>query len=324
MQFSWHHLPKPFLVLAPMEDVTDTVFRQVISSIAPPDVFFTEFTNVAGMFSAGREVVNQRLKFTSNERPLIAQIWGREPELFRRAAKKLASLGFDGIDINLGCPVKEVIKAGCGAALINEPKLVGEIVAATKQGAGLLPVSVKTRIGVNKISTGEWLSQLLSYNLFAITIHGRTASEQSAVPVHWDEIGKAVELKNRIYPQTIIVGNGDIASFTEAMEKSRLYNVDGVMIGRGVFHNPWVFERAANPTSHLPGQRLQVMKRHIELFEKTWAGKKPFAVLKKYFKIYLSGFAGASDLRSEFMATNSSQVALRLIAEKSGIISSLF
>ncbi|MCA9386392.1 tRNA-dihydrouridine synthase family protein, partial [Candidatus Dojkabacteria bacterium] len=185
-------IKKPILALAPMEDVTDFVFRELISDIAKPDVLFTEFTNVDGLFSNGKDQVIKRLKFSSNQHPIVAQIWGSTPKNYFESAKLIYDMGFDGIDINMGCPVRAVIKQRSGAALIKYKELAKEIIKAAKEGAGKLPVSVKTRIGLNKIETNEWVSFLLNQNIDVLTIHGRTAKDKSKVPANWDEIKKAV------------------------------------------------------------------------------------------------------------------------------------
>src|SRR5436190_3288770 len=203
----WQSLKKPIYILAPMEDVTDTVFRRIVMQTGKPDLFFTEFTNVEGMFSKGDKKVNQRLQFTQKEKPIIAQIWGLKPENYFKAGKLLAEMGFDGIDINMGCPEKNIIKKGACSGLIHNPSLAKEIIHATKEAAGNLPVSVKTRIGFKEIQTEKWIGFLLEQNLAALTIHGRTAAEMSAVPAHWDEIGKAVERRSEKKLPTLIIGN---------------------------------------------------------------------------------------------------------------------
>ncbi len=301
----WQLLKKPIFALAPMEDVTDTVFRQVVSSCARPDVFITEFTNVEGLNSKGRDAIIHRLKFTQNERPIIAQIWGTKPEDFFKTAGELVQMGFDGIDINMGCPQKDVTSHGACAALMNNPTLASEIISATKKGAGDLPVSVKTRIGFKTIITEQWISHLLSCGIAALTVHGRTASEMSKVPAHWDEIAKAVTIRDKMKLSTIILGNGDIFSYADGLAKIDEYRVDGVMIGRAVFDDPWVFDSAVPISRHTNRELLELMKRHVELFERTWGTTKNYAVIKKFYKIYIRGFDGASDWRVCAMETNS-------------------
>jgi tRNA-dihydrouridine synthase len=210
MKNFWKDLKKPIFAQAPMEDVTDTVFRQMIIKCGRPDVFFTEFTNVDGMCSRGRDKVGKRLIFTPAERPIVAQIWGSKPENFLETAKLIKLKRFDGIDINMGCPEKSVVKKGLGGALIDNQPLAKEIILATKEGAGGLPLSIKTRIGVKNIQTEKWAEFLLGFNLDCLIIHGRTIAEMSESPTHWDEIGKVVKLRNSLKLKTLIIGNGDI------------------------------------------------------------------------------------------------------------------
>lgn len=301
----WNTLPQGFTVLAPMEDVTDTVFRQIVASVARPDVFFTEFTNVDAVAYAirnpGNDTALQRLVFSEFERPVVAQIWGVDPEKFRIASKYVASLGFDGIDINLGCPERKVTKMGACGGMIGQNTQVGEIIAATKEGAGDLPVSVKTRIGNKKIITEEWIGFLLTQNLAALTVHGRTVAEQSLVPAHWDEIGKAVKMRDEINKKTLVIGNGDVTSIPDSKFKIQEYGVDGVMIGRGIFQNPWVFDENYESRIMNSGERISLLKMHLDLWGRTWGVRKNFAVMKKFVKMYVRDFEGATDLRARLM-----------------------
>jgi nifR3 family TIM-barrel protein len=336
MNSFWHDLPKPFLVLAPMEDVTDTVFRRVIAECGRPDVFFTEFTNCEGMQSAGQSRVIHRLKYTESEHPLVAQVWGITPEDYYKTAKLIREMGFAGIDINMGCPVKKVIKMGACSALIKNPTLAKEIILAVKEGAENMPVSIKTRIGFSSIQTEEWLGFLLrECPVQAITVHGRTVKEESKVPCHWDEIDKVVSMRNEIFGdlenanRPLIIGNGDIQSYQEAHEKADMYRLDGIMIGRGVFKNPWIFDsqmiadsqgNVINKATELPVtplDRLKILERHVTLWQETWEDQKNFAILKKYFKIYISGYPGSHEFRGSLMETqNTLQVQDLIIAEK--------
>ena len=299
----WKQLSKPILVLAPMEDVTDTVFRQMVASCAPPDVFFTEFVSVEGFTSVGRKRVEQSLLYTKKERPIVAQIWGLDPKKYYTVAQELVERGFDGVDINMGCPIRKVVKKGACAALIKNPSLAQEIIAATKEGAGELPVSVKTRIGYNSIATEDWIGFLLKQHLDTLIIHGRTAKEMSAIPANWDEIGRAVKMRDELKVQTLIIGNGDVKNREEGLVKVKQYGVDGVMIGRGIFQNLWAFDpvRDVRDASHM----LDLMLKHCELFCDTWGERKSFLTLRKFFKIYISGFEGASQWRDRFMKTKS-------------------
>lgn len=305
----WDTLPKPLFVLAPMEDVTDTVFRQILLTTGRPDVFFTEFTNVDGLVSQGEKEVAKRLVFTLQEKPIVAQIWGMKPENYFKVAGKLADMGYDGIDINMGCPQADVVRHGACSALMKNHSLALEIIQATKEGSRGLPVSVKTRIGYATIQTEEWIGFLLDQDLPLLTVHGRTVKEMSKVPAHWDEIGKAVSIRNEKKLKTLIFGNGDVQSLGEAREKVREYGVDGVMIGRGIFHNPWLFNETINTETVSLEEKVQLLLKHVTLWQDTWADTKHFPILKKYFKIYVSGFDGAAEIRQEFMqAQNPQQV----------------
>lgn len=315
MNSIWDKLTYPILALAPMEDVTDTVFRRIVLKYGRPDVFFTEFTSSDAICSDGYDSAAKRLVYTESERPLIAQIWGVTPENYYESAKRIAEMGFDGIDINMGCPVRDIIKKGACSALIKTPDLAKEIIEATRKGAPDLPVTVKTRIGFSDIQTEEWIGFLLKLNLPVLTIHGRTVRELSKFPVHWDEIDKAVQMKNALGVDTKIIGNGDILSYSEAMEKIEMYKLDGIMIGRGIFQNLCIFDKGKNFQDFTINQKLDVMTEHINLYEETWKGKKSFNVLKKYFKIYVSGFEGASDMRVKLMETQTPDDARKVILE---------
>ena len=300
------------MVLAPMEDVTDTVFRRIVMSCGAPDLYFTEFTSVDGLNSIGYEYVAKRLEFTQTEYPLIAQIWGAKPENYYKAAKELVEMGFDGIDINMGCPVKDVIKLGVCSALIKNPKLAAEIIQATKEGAaGKIPVSVKTRIGFNTIQTEEWLGFLLDQDIAALTVHGRTVKEQSKVPAHWDEIAKAVRLRNAKNIKTVIIGNGDVQSLEEAHARVEETGVDGIMVGRGIFHDPWLFNKEHHGDEVTFEEKITKLIEHIELYQETWVTKKPYAILKKFFKCYINGTPGASELRAELIVLDSPEEVVK-------------
>jgi tRNA-dihydrouridine synthase len=203
MQNCWnkhHNTNKPFFVLAPMEDVTDMVFRQIVKKAnnGKPEIVVTEFTNCDGICSVGQSRIIHRLKYNPDtERPIIAQIWGKTPENYYQTAKLCLELGFDGVDINMGCPEKNVIRQGACSALIRNQDLAKQIIEAVQNGVeNKIPVSVKTRIGFFTIQTEEWFSFLLEQNLQAITVHGRTV-KGSDEPANWEEIGKVVRLKNQ-------------------------------------------------------------------------------------------------------------------------------
>jgi nifR3 family TIM-barrel protein len=311
----WRQLGKQFLALAPMDDVTDSVFRRVVVAAGRPDVMFTEFVNVAGLLSDGRERLLPKLFFQREEKPLIVQIWGNDPGQFREVAVQLVEFGFDGIDINMACPDRAVVKSGCGAALIENPVLAGEIIQAVKEGAGnKLPVSVKTRLGLNNQKTEEWSGFLLQQDLAALTVHARTAAEQSRVPARWEEVAKAVKIRNRLGSKTVIIGNGDIASLAEGRKKAEETGCDGVMIGRGVFTNPWIFS-GRNVSEFTPSDRIGLLKYHLDLFQETWGEGKHYPILKKYFKIYIQNFPGAADFRARLMATTELSQANQILGD---------
>ncbi|MCB0332754.1 MAG: tRNA-dihydrouridine synthase [Bdellovibrionales bacterium] len=312
----WKALPRPFSVLAPMEDVTDIVFRRLVRECGAPDVLFSEFTSTDGMFSRGEHKVIHRLEIGSDESPIVAQIWGRSPENYYRAAKKLAELGFDGIDINMGCPVEKIIRSGNCSALIDEPGLAAELIAAAKEGAGDVPVSVKTRIGFQTQKTEEWANFLLEQGLAALTVHGRIAKHLSKYAAKWEEIGKVVSIRNQLGVDTVIVGNGDVLSLDEVREKHVSHGVDGVMIGRGIFENLFLFNEHERPLCERSvDEKLALLLRHIELFEEYWKERKPYRVLKKFFKIYVTHFSGASELRMKLVETETSDEASAVIDE---------
>ena len=321
----WRTLTKPIIALAPMEDVTDTVFREVVLSVSDPDalhVVFTEFTSTDGLcHEKGRPKVIERLHVNASEMQLlksrntklVAQIWGSDPEKFRLSAKMITEMQlFDGIDINMGCPVKKVVKNRSCANLINFPEQAKEIIYATAESTPL-PVSVKTRIGFSRVNTEEWIGHLLETEPKAITIHGRTRKMMSNGPALWDEIGKAVELRNQLGKSTVMIGNGDVFSYPDAMSRVQQYKVDGVMVGTGVFKNPWMFN--SKPVELTVDRRIELMHKHINLYQDTWGKDKDYNVLKRFFKIYLNGFAGAAHWRDRFMRARDYEEALVLLDE---------
>lgn len=308
-------LPKPFLVLAPMDDVTDTVFRQIVFSCAKPDLSFTEFVNVDGLQSPGREKLLPKLRLSDREGPAVAQLWGLKPENYYQTTKELIEMGFAGVDINMGCPVKTVIKNGACAALINNRELAGEIIDAVREAAGEhFPVSVKTRVGFNNVDM-SWVELLLSRKILnMLSIHGRTAKQLSKVPADWDLIGQAVQMRDSLSPDTLIVGNGDVSSKAQAVELAKKYKLDGVMIGRGIFHDPFIFADSSPWSKWNRGQKIKLFIKHIELYVETYAGnERKFEALRKFCKVYINGFDGASELRAKFMNTNNPDQALSLL-----------
>lgn len=298
----WNDLEKPIVALAPMEDVTDVAFRQIVEEVAPADLYFTEFMNVDAYGTKGWPNVSRRLKKRDEETKLIAQIWGSDLEKFTAVAKELGERGFAGIDINMGCPVKKVVARNQGGGIIRVPEKASQVIKAVQAGAGNLPVSVKTRIGVDEIITEAWVTHLLQHDLAALTIHARTVKEQSAVPAHWDQVALAVKLRNKLAPDTLILGNGDVEDRQHAEQLCKETGADGVMIGRGIFHNVAAF--AQKPTELSPEESLKMAKRHFELYDE-YKPSTPFGAFKKFFKVYVHGFDGAAELRTELNQTQS-------------------
>src|SRR3989344_5949475 len=303
----WKQLKKPIMALAPMANVTDAAFRQIIAKYGKPDVMFTEFPSCDGLVSAGRGKLLVDLKFTPAEHPIVAQFFGSKPENFFNCAQLAQELKFDGIDINMGCPDRAVERQGAGAALIKTPELAQEIIAETKRGAPDLPVSVKTRLGYNKNILEEWLPKLLETGLAAITIHARTRKEMSDVDAHWDQVKRAVEITDDMGKETLILGNGDIGDIGEAKVKVQETGCDGVMIGRGIFGNPWLFSRERDYKTITLEEKLAVMLEHTFLFEKMFKDIKSFDVMKKHYKAYVAGFDGAKELRVKLMEAKSAE-----------------
>ena len=293
-----------------MEQVSDSVFRQILIQTGKPDLFFTEFVNVEGLVSRGRKNIIHRLQFTPQETPIIAQIWGKNPDNFYTIATQIASMGFAGIDINMGCPERGIVKRGCCAGYINNPEEASAVIAATKAGAGHLPVSVKTRCGTNSWVTEEWASHLLQQNLAALTIHGRIAKDMSTKPADWDEIAKVVALRDNLAPNTKIIGNGDIESYREGLEKIANYNLGGVMIGRGIFTNLWIFNPEIDPLTITHTQKLQLLYDHLKLYNQTWGESKNFDQMKKFYKCYINDLPHATDIRSSLMERHTAHETL--------------
>jgi tRNA-dihydrouridine synthase len=314
----YKELPKPFFILAPMDDVTDIVFRKVITKTAKPDMFFTEFVNADGLQSPGRSNLLRKLKFDQSETSLVAQIWGKNPDNFYKTAEQIADgslakeLGlpegcnFIGVDLNMGCPQKSEVNGGTCAALINNRPLALEIINATKQGlAGRLPLSIKTRLGYNEIDL-SWPKLLLEQNLNMLTIHGRTKREMSKVPAHWSYINEVRKLRDKINPDTLIVGNGDVIDRAHGLELAKQYKLDGIMIGRGIFNDPFAFSESSPWGDYSKEQRVNLFKEHVSLFSSTWSNsERPIHVLNKFCKVYISDFDGAKEVRERLMNCNS-------------------
>ncbi|HBM8204242.1 TPA: tRNA-dihydrouridine synthase [Staphylococcus aureus] len=310
----WSELPRPFFILAPMEDVTDIVFRHVVSEAARPDVFFTEFTNTESFcHPEGIHSVRGRLTFSEDEHPMVAHIWGDKPEQFRETSIQLAKMGFKGIDLNMGCPVANVAKKGKGSGLILRPDVAAEIIQATK--AGGLPVSVKTRLGYYEIDEWkDWLKHVFEQDIANLSIHLRTRKEMSKVDAHWELIEAIKKLRDEIAPNTLLTINGDIPDRKTGLELAEKYGIDGVMIGRGIFHNPFAFEK--EPREHTSKELLDLLRLHLSLFNKYEKDEiRQFKSLRRFFKIYVRGIRGASELRHQLMNTQSIAEARALLDE---------
>ena len=349
---------RPFFCIAPMADVTDVAFRELIAKYSRtgedgggPDMFWTEFVSANGLASIGRDVLQIDLQFTEQQRPIVAQLFTNNPEHMRFACALCAELGFDGIDINMGCPDKTIEKQGAGAAMIRTPEIAQAIIAAAKQGvedavirsgSKRIPISVKTRVGYSVVEK-DWITMLLNQDIAALSIHVRTRKELSLVPADWSRLKDIVKLRDSIAPQTVLIGNGDVTSLADGIAKARMSGVDGVMVGRALFGNPWFFDSKKSihtvlPKRHLTflrnipilkklsyttrgaaqsditpisiHERLSVMVEHAYLFEKYLGTTKSFSIMKKHFKAYCTGFRGAKELRMKLMdeAKNASDV----------------
>ena len=333
MKGFWKQLNRPFFALAPMADVTDAAFRQIIAKYSRhgktgggPDVFWTEFVSADGLASRGREKLLIDLKYSENERPIVAQLFGSHPENMREAAKIVADLGFDGIDINMGCPDRAIEKQGAGVAHIKNPKLAREIIQAAIDGADGLPVSVKTRVGYNKDESETWIPELMNEDISALTIHARTRKELSKASAKWERVKKVVEIVKKSGKEILVIGNGDVLDLEDGRIKAEESGADGIMLGRAIFGNPWLFANLAqikpgsqieHPSEALAKgdnisikERLKVLVEHTKLFEELLSKDKNFAVMKKHYKAYVSGFEVAKELRIKLMnALNAKEVA---------------
>lgn len=354
----WQQLKQqkqPFFVVAPMADVTDPAFRRLIAKYGKPDVMWTEFVSANGLMSAGREVLARDLVYSETERPVVAQFFSADPEKMEGAVALACTLGFDGIDINMGCPDKTIEKQGAGAAMIKNPESALLVIEAAKRAIASsgkdIPLSVKTRVGYNAVQIDEWIPLLLKSGIAALTVHARTRKEMSKVPAHWEYLKKVVALRDELAPETIILGNGDVTSLADGKERARISGVDGVMVGRALFGNPWFFDESRAMTATIPkkpsrfllllkrffpfitseskrtapvsatkpitiAERLTVLVEHTKLFEELLGDIKSFSIMKKHYKAYCTGFVGAKDLRIRLMeeAKNGSDVE-RIVRE---------
>jgi tRNA-dihydrouridine synthase len=323
-----------------MADVTDAAFRQMFVRYGKPDVIWTEFVSADGLFLATpkdswralpdvpemrriQDVAERHgiarnhpllldLLYFENERPIIAQFFSTDPNIMRRAGAFAREAGFDGIDLNMGCPADVICRQGSGAAMIKTPDRAREVIRATKEGAGNLPVSVKTRVGFNEPSLDSWVPALLEEGIDALTVHARTKKEMSKVPARWEFVREAVRIRNTISPKTLIIGNGDVLNLEDARSKANEFGPDGIMVGRGIFGSPWFFS-LHTPT---PLERLTALREHTELFEELIAGHKSFALMKKHVKAYVNGWDGAKEARERFMEAETPGLLVALIEEE--------
>lgn len=318
MKNFWSNLPRPFFALAPMADVTDPAFRRMFAKYGKPDVTWTEFVSADGLMSPGRDRLIRDLAYTEAERPIVAQIFGSKPENIEKTAALVRELGFDGVDLNMGCPDKNIEKQNSGAAMMKSPKLAQEVIAAAMRGArmgeeGGIPVSVKTRVGYNKVELETWIPVILAMKPAALTIHARTRKEMSLVPARWEHVAEVVEMAKGT--GVVIIGNGDVTSMEDGVEKATASGAAGVMVGRGVFGNPWFFNRERSIDEVTFRERFAVMVEHTALFLELSGDIKSFAVMKKHYKAYVNGFDHAKELRVALMDANSLDEIKTLVAQ---------
>lgn len=314
----WQQLPRPLFVMAPLADVTDVAFRTLIAKYGKPDVMWTEFVSADGLMLApdeGRKKLLVDLEYGEAERPIVAQLFTSHPEHMKGAAALCKRLGFDGVDINMGCPDRSIEKQGAGAAHMKDPSRAQEVIYAAMEGARGLPVSVKTRLGYNKDELETWLPVILETKPAAVTIHARTRKEMSKVPARWERVKDAVQIRDELSPETFLLGNGDVTDLVDAKQKVEMSGADGAMLGRAIFGNPWLFSNLDTVKQKTKGdmiyhitpvalkERLRVMVEHTKLFEDLLP-EKNFAIMKKHYKAYVSGFDGAGDLRQQLMEAN--------------------
>lgn len=307
----WDNLPKDFVIMAPMADVTDSAFREIIAKYSRhgkpgggPDVFYTEFVASDGLNNEiGRPKLMHNFKYTENERPIVAQIFSCKPENIEYAARLCRELGFDGIDLNMGCPERNICKQGAGCGMIRTPELLVPVIAAAKRGAGDIPVAVKTRVGWTKNEIETWIPAILDCDVAALILHGRTRKVMSSIPANWDWIERAGEIVRASGKPTKFIGNGDLQSVAQAKEYCKKYKTDGGMIARAIFGNPWLFD--TEKTEVTVEEKLNVMIEHTEIFVRDLIDHKNFHVMKKHYKAYVAGFEGAKELRIKLMESNS-------------------
>ncbi|PIZ74744.1 hypothetical protein COY07_00230 [Candidatus Peregrinibacteria bacterium CG_4_10_14_0_2_um_filter_43_11] len=334
----WDTLQSPIIGLSPMDGVTDAAYRYTVAKTSHPSLIMTEFMNVEGL-ARGAVSMLHAFKYDEIERPIVAQIYGSEVDSFYKVALMVCELGFDGIDINMGCPANKVARRGSGAGLIQTPDLATTIIKTVQQAANdwakgktpeeadirpkiirairemrptpsarrLLPISVKTRIGFNTVTTESWISHLLKAKPAAITLHGRTFKQLYSGEADWEEIAKAAVLCKKT--DTLIVGNGDVKNIQDAQDKIEKYSVNGVLVGRATFGNPWFFD-GYSPT---PQECAKKAIEHCETFERIYP-ERLFFNMRKHLAWYLKGFDGARELRVKLMQSNNSDEVREILA----------
>lgn len=324
---------RPLFVLAPMADVTDIAFRTVIQEAGSPDVFWTEFVSADGLVRAtpqGKYKLKKDLLFTEDQRPIVAQLFSATPDHMREAVRLCLDMGFDGVDINMGCPDKTIEKQKCGAAMIKHPELAKAVIQAAKEGATVdgvrkMAISVKTRVGYNQVELDTWIPVLLDAEVDLITIHARTRKEMSKVPANWDYVRQVVEMRDawaKAHPEKLaplIFGNGDVETIKDGYEKAKIGNADGVMVGRAMFGNPWFFrdiENPDNPKEVTKQERITVLARQTELFDKYLGDTKSFALMKKFFKTFMSHFDDAHTIRAKIMEMETAGEVIEYLKSK--------
>lgn len=328
------------VALSPLDGITDEAFRLTQCQIAKPDIIFTEFVSAEGLAHNAVKLFDNLL-YSSVERPIVGQLFGKDPDSFYIAAVILCALGFDGIDINLGCPAKTVTQHGSGAALIDKPELVSQIIKSVQRAISdwssnkitlkdlklkekvyqvidrnlkyskfkgkIVPtLSVKTRLGITSDVSSTWIPFLLSHHLDFMTLHGRTLKQGYSGQADWDAIAAAAKLAHQ--SQTIFFGNGDVQSRSQALAYCQKYQVDGVLIGRAAMGNPWAFNDQ-NPEFK---KKYQAMLLHAKNFTKIFPTRR-FDPLRRHFLLYVSGHPQAKALRQKIITLTSVDQLAKLV-----------
>jgi tRNA-dihydrouridine synthase len=295
----------PILALAPLHEVTDAAFRETVARCGPPDIMYTEFTSVDGLShpAARDRIIRRYLQRAESEANTRAQFWGSDPEKFRAAAELTRELGFAGMDINMGCPDRVVVKHGGGGALINDPERALDVIAASIEGAGGMPVSVKTRLGFDRDVADSWVPKLAASGIDILTVHARTVKELSRVPARWERVADLAPVAHE--SGVLLIGNGDVTSRADALARIGASGADGAMIGRGIFGNFWFFSEERNVEDVPLGERLAVLSDLAERFEERYGEFRSISTLRKHVKGLVQGFRGASEIREQLMACSS-------------------